>query len=166
MAPPWRFLNFHLKPKILAIFDFPKSANFSHLKLIFSGLRRNFENRHGGATYIHLMYSQPKNQLNSSSGLGCRGVLRFLASANLIIRLFLYNVALQVKYTAQSSLVGEQANSTNRQTNQPFVEVILGPECMLSLTFNIVKEILDPMEPCKTFQLQQFFYRIFAKGKA
>ena len=59
--------------KYWLFFDFPKSANFSHLKLIFSGLRGKFENRHGGAIYIHLMYSQPKNYLNSSSGLGCRG---------------------------------------------------------------------------------------------
>ena len=72
MAPPW-FLNFHLKPKILNISLFPESANFSHLKLNFSGLRGKFENRYGGAIHIHPMYSQPKNKLNSSNGLGCRG---------------------------------------------------------------------------------------------
>ncbi len=41
--------------------DFSKSPNFGHFELIFWGSRRKFENRHGGAIYIHPMYPLPKN---------------------------------------------------------------------------------------------------------
>ena len=78
MAPPCRFSNFPLKLE---------KMSYKWLKLALFEISKN----------CHYFWSEmeiqktAKHELNSPSGLGCKGVLQILA-AHLIIRLFLYSL--------------------------------------------------------------------------